>query len=285
MKIIRTITTAMLSLLALAACNNEEILPDGTPDSDGNKIRITTTVGNFTSEDGAPGTRASINDDTGVGTFENNDKIGLWVMLTQGSTAPETMQTLTYNGGGSWSGCTTVWENYEAAMSADSKLRFAALYPAPQAGGNETSFTVETNQSSPEDYEASDLLFAISEFAAKPQDGIVKLAFEHKMACLKITLNGDDAANASVVVKDVETKCVVNIDGSITTSTGNKADITPKKTDGSNAFYTLIPPQTLTDGLKLDITVDEKTTTHTVTGTNGKALEGGSQYNIALTLK
>lgn len=283
MKIIRTITTAMLSLLALAACNNEEILPDGTPDSDGNKIRITATVGDFTSEDGAPGTRASINDDTGKGTFDNGDKIGLWVMLTQGSTAPETMQTLTYNDG-SWSGCATVWENYEAAMSADSKLRFAALYPAPQAGDNEMPFTVKTNQSTPEDYEASDLLFAINEFAAKPQGGIVELAFEHKMACLKITLKGNDAANASVIVKDVETKCVVNIDGSIAKSTGNQANITPKKANDSNTFYALIPPQTLTDGLKLDIIIDGKTTTHTVKDTSGKELADGSQYDIELTL-
>lgn len=284
MKTFQLIRMALPIIFALAACNNEEILPDGTPDSDGNKIRITTTVGNFISEDGAPDTRAGINDDTGKGTFDNGDMIGLWVMLTKGSTAPEPMQTLTYNSG-SWSGCTTVWENYEAAMSADSKLRFAALYPAPQAGGNETSFTVKTNQSTPEDYEASDLLFAISEFEAKPQDGIVQLAFEHKMACLKITLKGNDAANASVVVKDVETTCVVNIDGSIAQSTGNQADITPKKADGSNTFYTLIPPQTLTDGLKLDITADGKTTTHTVKDTGGKPLEGGSQYNIALTLK
>lgn len=278
MKTFRFINMVALSvILALAACNKDEPLPDGSD----NKIRIAATVGDFTTESGAPGTRASINGDTGTGTFEENDRIGLWVK--PGNAAAEAMQTLTYNNN-SWSGCTATWDDYQVSSAAP--LRFTALYPdlKARAGAESATFTVETDQSTAANYEKSYLLVASQEYTAKPQNGTVALAFAHKMACLKITLKGTAAAGASIVVKDVETACTVGTDAAITLTAGNKAAITPKLS--GTTFFALVPPQTLKDGLKLAITTaDNNTTEHTVEGTSGKVLASGMQYPVELTLK
>lgn len=280
MKTFRIISLALPIVLALAACNNEELPAEGTtPDANGGEIRITATVGDFATEDGTPGTRMTVDDDAGTGRFDNGDEIGLWVELMKTGSSAEPMQTLTFSDG-SWSGCTTTWSDYEAEMSQVTPLRFTACYPYDR--GN-YYFIVQPDQSLPGNYEDSDQLFAMKEYAAKPQDGMVELNFVHKMACLKITLQGKAAADASVVIKKVFIDCTMTRDGSI--HTGNSFDdITPKRV--GNTFYAVIPPQDLRriGGLQLAITVNGKTTEHIVKGTQGKELESGVQYPIELTL-
>ena len=128
MKTFRIISLVLPIVLALAACSKEELPAEGTiPGGDSDKIRIAATVGDFTVEDGAPGTRATINDDTGKGSFENGDVIGLSVKWMKENTTAEPLQSLTYSNG-SWSGCTTTWGNY-AEISQEKPLRFTACYP------------------------------------------------------------------------------------------------------------------------------------------------------------
>lgn len=281
MKTFRIISLALPIVLALAACNNEELPAEGTtPDANGGEIRITATVGDFATEDGTPGTRMTVDDDAGTGRFDNGDEIGLWVRLMKTGASAEPMQTLTFSDG-SWSGCTTTWNDYEVEISQATPLRFTACYPYRQVGNN---YTVLPDQSKSGNYEESDLLFAMKEYAAKPQDGMVELNFVHKMACLKITLQGKAAADASVVINEVSLSYMMNSDG-ITPIYGgplNGSDIIPKRV--GNTFYAVIPPQNLMSGLQLAITVNGKMTKHIVKGTQGKELESGVQYPIELTL-
>ncbi|MCS2450739.1 fimbrillin family protein [Bacteroides thetaiotaomicron] len=278
MKTFRIISLALPIVLALAACSKEELPAEGTiPGGDSDKIRIAATVGDFTVEDGAPGTRATINDDTGKGSFENGDVIGLSVKWMKENTTAEPLQSLTYSNG-SWSGCTTTWDNY-AEISQEKPLRFTACYPYRKGTVN---YTVQTDQSQSGNYEESDLLFAMKEYAAKPQDGIIELNFVHKMACLKITLQGKAAADASVVIKAVNIGYTMRPDGDGIDTGHVVGYITPKRV--GNTFYAVIPPQDLGIGLQLAITVNGKTTEHIVKGTQGKELESGVQYPIELTL-
>ena len=122
----------------------------------------------------------------------------------------------------------------------------------------------------------------MKEYAAKPQDGIVELNFVHKMACLKITLLGKAAADASVVIKAVNIGYTMRPDGDRIDTGHGVGYITPKRV--GNTFYAVIPPQDLGIGLQLAITVNGKTTEHIVKGTQGKELESGVQYPIELTL-
>lgn len=69
---------AILScVVGLSACSQDDALTsaDGAPDN-GNAIRFTTAIADFTGSDAAdnPGTRATINDEDGTGSFTNGDE-------------------------------------------------------------------------------------------------------------------------------------------------------------------------------------------------------------------
>lgn len=291
MKIIRTITTAMLSLLALAACNNEEILPDRAADSDGSKIRITATMGDFTSEDGAPGTRASINDD-GAGTFGSGDKITFYTTIEKDgtqATPSNTAITLTYNGS-SWSSTGCMWD--DLVRKENEYCLFTAFYNPDGTvvspdGNNAIVFSVKQDQSLAENYKASDLLFAEAKYASGenyPVNGTLALPFTHKMARIKITLQGDKAAQATVTsINNMATGCKMDFRGTLKEVSTNK-DITPKQADdGSRTFYALVPPQAISN-LSLTLMVDGKTVSHTVTMSE-KTLLPNKEFSIVLKLK
>lgn len=62
----------LVCLLLVAGCSQDDApAPDG-----GNAIRFTTSIAHFTGSDAAdiPGTRATINDEDGTGSFANGDK-------------------------------------------------------------------------------------------------------------------------------------------------------------------------------------------------------------------
>lgn len=284
MKIFRLISMVMPMFFALAACNNNELLPKDTSLDNENEIRITATMGNFTAEDGAPEARATIGED-GTGSFENGDEIGVWSYFrTAQGESGLTSATVTYNSSGLLSGFTTTWEDYEEkwAENPGAPLIFTAIYP----GSDAAFFSVQNDQNTADSYEKSDLLAATLQLDSKPQNGVVNLDFEHKMACLKITLLGEKATDASVTVKNIATQYIFNIDGSIILIPGqtNPGDITPKAGEITGTFYAVVPPQILADGLKLSITANGKTTEHTVKDTQGKVLESNRQYPIELTL-
>lgn len=290
MKAYRFISMAVPMVFALAACNNNELLPEGTTLSgNGNEIRITAAMNDFTAEDGTPETRAVIGED-GAGSFENGDEIGVWsYLIAQGKPVGLTSATtITYNSGGSLSGFTATWEDYETkwAENPGAPLIFTAIYPCRLSFP--ALFSVQNDQNTADGYEKSTLLLATQRLDSRPQDGAVNLDFEHKMVCLKITLLGEKATNASVTVKNIGTQCTVDVDGSVILhpSEPNPGDITPKAGATAGTFYAVVPPHTLTDdGLKLEITTADGTTVgHTVKGTQNKKLEGGKWYGITLTL-
>lgn len=145
LKTIKQITTVVLSALALAACNSNEPQPDEIVTGSENKIQITAIVSDFTTEAGTPDTRASINNTTGIGSFENNDNIGLWISILSGSSGEgnttEDMRTLIYDKNNStWTGFNKSWEDY-GELSENNELAFCAVYPDPKAEQSQISFT------------------------------------------------------------------------------------------------------------------------------------------------
>lgn len=277
--------------LALAACNNEEPLPDGTTTDGGDEIRITATVGHFSTGSGTD-TRATISEE-GTGSFVDGDKIGLWTK-TATSAQYSNMQGLSY-GNGLWSGFTQTWADL-GELSIGSPCHFFALYPQPGTGnvlaavGETVTFTVQTDQSSDANYKASDLLTAFSEYTSKPVDGNVELPFKHAMARIKITLTGAKAnTDATVVIKNVNTQCRLTFGGGIDQLSATTNIIPKKATDGDYTFYALVPPQTLgTEGLKLSVTASGRLMEAKVGGENNelksKVLEKGQQYSITLNI-
>lgn len=294
MKTIRLITTVLLSILALTACNNDEEPLDTKP-GDGNKIRITATVGDFTMKDGAPDTRISTNAD-GTGSFSDGDKI-LFYAGVEKNAAPDTHSsayntTLTHNGT-SWSTPDLSWDDLKINDSNAEHYTFSGYYAFSIYGEaitpkeNEVKFSVKTDQTGT-GYFDSDLLIANAKYSVsdKPDDGVVPLDFKHAFSKINLELKSNNVTlnDVSVLLKDVKIGIELPL-GAVSDkkyTTGVTADVT--MVGGPFEFAAVIPPQTLTDGLKFDITIDGKTTTHTVKGTQGMELESGMVYDIVLTL-
>lgn len=154
-----------------------------------------------------------------------------------------------------------------------------ALYPATDktrkiVRGEATTFSVEEDQTSDQDYVDSDLMYA--SVASQPRTSSpVLLNFSHKMAKVIVCVDKEE----SVEIESIELK---NISRSVgfTPSTGVLADIAPEdqvesvKVDNNGAA--LLPPQTI-DGEFLYVHTKQGTAIFKLTN---KKIESGKAYRL-----
>ena len=182
-----SISCIALSLLALTACVREG--QKEQPSSAG--LRFTASVGGYA-------TKAT---DT---AFETGDMVGIsagWEVQWNGET-PENVPA-TFNGE------TLVPDEGEFkwidGLDADKPVKFVACYPydPDQNPMHERyQFTVQADQSTHENYTASDLMFA--DVLACPMDDAVHFAFYHKLSQLMVKVdNSLDSAVEEVYITDV----------------------------------------------------------------------------------
>lgn len=279
----------------LAGCSQDDVrtLDNGT--KDGNVIRFTSTIADFMNSDATngPETRSIINPD-GTGVFISGDKIGLWTYIVDCPdfiiSAMSEMYTLT-NNSNTWDGFTPTW-NELGEPTAERQRFFFAHYPQPTLGNfdNKFKFSVATDQSAIEAYEASDLLEAQSNYSEKPQDGTVTLSFYHAMARITVKLVGgngvsaNEVNNATIILKALPISCTKQYSGGTETDVTLRDDIVPIKSDvsGTNTFYALVPPHSVENGLEIEITVSGKVVSYKTM--NLKYLASGVESLISLTL-
>ena len=288
-------TIGLACLLLLAGCSQDDVQTPDDGTKDGNVIRFTSTIIDFMNSDAAndPETRATINPD-GTGSFTNGDPIGLWTYMVDFpdfiiSNMSE-MYTLTSNGN-TWDGFTPTW-NELGEPTAERQRFFFAHYPQQAWGSsdNEFKFSVATDQSTIEAYEASDLLEAQSRYSEKPQDGTVNLSFYHAMARITVKLVGgngvsaDEVNRATIILKNMPVRCAKQYSGGTETDVASRDDIIPRKSDssGTNTFYALVPPHSVENGLEIEITVSGKVVSYKTMKL--KHLASGNEYLITLTL-
>ena len=288
-------TIGLACLLLLAGCSQDDVQTPDDGTKDGNVIRFTSTIIDFTNSDAAndPETRAIINPD-GTGSFTNGDPIGLWTYMVDFpdfiiSNMSE-MYTLTSNGN-TWDGFTPTW-NELGEPTAERQRFFFAHYPQPTLGSSDSEFkfSVATDQSTIEAYEASDLLEAQSRYSEKPQDGTVDLSFYHAMARITVKLVGgngvsaDEVNRATIILKNMPVRCAKQYSGGTETDVASRDDIIPRKSDisGTNTFYALVPPHSVENGLEIEITVSGKVVSYKTMKL--KHLASGNEYLITLTL-
>lgn len=290
MKTIQAITAMMLAYLALTACNKEEFPPDRTtPDGNGNAIRITATMGDFTGN--SPDTRATIDEADGKGSFENGDQI--LVYATPNAQTSGLFRTATFDG--------TLWECNIPLQWSDlpedgsgNGYTFIGYYPVltttPDTD-NDIDFTVESDQSRQEDYAASDLMISGTS-VERGKD--VKFRFIHSMARILVTLTADEDVtpevvnNATVRIKKMRVNSQVDLRGSRITPPPDSVydDITPLPSATSpGTFYAIVPPfQTLASG-RIEVTADGQTFTYQVPDNDDLELISGETTRVNLTLK
>lgn len=290
MKTIQAITAMMLAYLALTACNKEEFPPDRTtPDGNGNAIRITATMGDFTGN--SPDTRTTIDEASGTGSFEKGDQI--LVYATPNAPTSDLFRTATFDGT-SWE-CDTPLQWSDLPEDENGKgYSFIGYYPVltttPDTD-NDIVFTVESDQSTQEDYAASELMMSIAR-VERGED--VKFIFHHFMARILVTLTAGEGVtpevvnNATVRIKNMRVNSQVDLRGSRITPPPDPVydNITPLPSATSpGTFYAIVPPfQTLASG-RIEVTADGQTFTYQVPGSDSLKLISGETTRVNLTLK
>lgn len=290
MKTIQAITAMMLAYLALTACNKEEFPPDRTtPDGNGNAIRITATMGDFTGN--SPDTRATIDETSGTGRFEKGDQILIYA--TPYAQTSGLFRTATFDGT-SWK-CNTPlqWSDLPEDKSGYG-YSFTGYYPVltttPDTDNN-IDFTVESDQSTQAAYAASDLMISTA-WVERGED--VKFILHHFMARILVTLTASEGVtqevvnNATVTIKDMRVNSQVNLWGSSISAPPDSvyADITPLPSATSpGTFYAIVPPlQTLASG-RIEVTADGQTFTYQVPDNDDLEFYQGQTTRVNLTLK
>ena len=221
---IRTIMNQVLCLLSasllLTACSQDElaeqagILPEGKYPLQIGSVSITADVDGQPWSAGTPQTRVSENDDRGSSHWDYYDEIGVQI---EGSTKSG-IYYVYYDY--EWSPITPVyWEDTQAH-----KVR--AWFPAD---GN----VALDNQTTDLAY----ALYAETAEAVEYKTERITLSFNHKLAKVRVKLEGEKAADAKSVEIKTDTSCTLGADGTLTA--GGTEDFIPmvKATYNGETFW------------------------------------------------
>lgn len=283
----------LVCLLLVAGCSQDDALApaDGAEDN-GNTIRFTTAIAGFTGSDAAdnPGTRATIDPEDGTGSFANGDETTIIGFAYIGTSVVTKEHPATYKDGTWTTGMT--WDEFGEAEF----VKFSAFFPKRSLADFDENGLMNfdpTDQSTPEKYAACDWISAAAT-GIKANRPTIQLTFSHLMHRLTVnlslsstpgTLTQTDVDAATVVIKNMETKGVVNLGGGVEPQDGNTGDFTPLKSASGNSFRVLLLPQSVTPGTPwIEITVGGQTVTYAVPDELHVLQEGKEQVvNLKLT--
>lgn len=238
------------SLLLLASCAKDDDLGIEQP-SDPQEIRfeMVHTTATASQAKGAPSTRVATDTEFNS-TWQVGDKVGLYIVKGSGNLQASDNwvdnMLMEYNGTGWDYTLPTGKEYYPKDGDA---LNFYAYYPydATLANPLDMTFTVQTDQSTAENFAKSYLLAAATPNVVN-RSTPVQLAFSHKLAMVQVKLiNGAEAWNVAPRPADVVTLKSRNPATSLNLATGTiapsgaAADIIMYYNEGY--WYTLIPAQ------------------------------------------
>lgn len=260
----------VLLAICLSSCT-EDNLPNENATNDGIEFHFN-----------LPQTRAII-DDNGSGSFEENDKIGLYIDDNEG---PRQYCTLKMQNG-RWIPL------LNRKVLGTIRTLFTAFYPAPQTPVEEgylwAYYTVAVDQSSEDGYRQSDVLAAQYDMVTSNNETSIPMTFRHQMHRLNITLTGlkTDATDFKIeVYGQIQGLFDISKEGSMQPVDDSPvAWITPRKI-GDNTYSVLIAPQPVDigkDRIRITcngITYNYKFPNNTVGDSNN--LESGKETDVKL---
>ena len=226
--------------------------------------------------------------------FEAGDQIGLFVVNHQADGSAATLQTtgnyidntkFTYDG--TWKAATpTYWK--DNSTPAD----FYIYYPYTSSISNIEAmpWTVNADQSTTENYKASELLIGKTTNAA-PTESAVKIEAKHVLSQMIINLvagNGFTeaslaAAKISVKINRLKTQATANLSTGAVTAKGDDTDLIPLKEEG-NSYKALIIPQAVGEGNLITVNVDGRDF-NLPKSSKFSAFEAGKKHKFTVTLK
>lgn len=168
-------------------------------------------------------------------------------------------------------------------------INIRAIYPANAANG---SHTVLADQSSDDNYAASDLMLATPVNNKAKTAEAVELTFAHKMAKIKVDVTPGTAVKQinSITLKQV--KPTVNLDffaGTVDAATGDATDIIIAKEEATDGMKiqgaAVFPAQTLTGNLlEIGVTMADNSTGTATYTVDSKAFAANNVYTLDITV-
>lgn len=161
-------------------------------------------------------------------------------------------------------------------------VKLTAWHPSDAAA----SFTIETDQSTNDAFNASDLMYSNNLTAVSRTANAVEMQFTHKLAKLVVNITAGTGVNTITGVKVKNVKPTVSFDsttGEVGAASGTATDIILFKdgTSGAASGAIVFPSQSLSGAL-LDIETDQGTATYALAA--AKTYEAGKRYALALTV-
>lgn len=236
---------AALCAAVITSCEKKEITPDLADNQvsfviDGPVTRVTTT-GN-------------------VSTFQAGDQVSI-----TSNGLYEDITNEVYTVGEAGLNGKTVYFAKDAAAS------FVAHYPATLKNeSGEITMAVAADQDSDKDFHNN--MFMVATAAGDNTTGSVSLAFAHKLAMVKVNIEGLDNA-ASVTISNIVPELTWSASALALSTTAQAIDIAAWKQPNKQEYWALVPAQTVAAQTKLI----------TITDTEGKKYEYVLGSEIAFT--
>lgn len=222
MKALNKIWMAAIAAVAMTACNNE--LSEQALNNGGN-VNFTMGIGN------TPSSRISMPEDSYTASFTGNDEVGIFVAEQPSYT---NVKYSTADG--------TTWTGGPVKVSADAAYTYYAYYPyAEGMTANNIPVVVATNQDT-EGYIKNDYLY--SKLSATAGQTDVKLAFDHALSLVEVTLAGSGAAEGAIVdLLNVATDATINLTAETPVTTGSTTATVTMDALSSLKYRAIVPAQ------------------------------------------
>lgn len=222
MKALNRIFIAAIAAASMTACNNE--LSEQALNNGGN-VNFTMGIGN------TPSSRISMTEDSYTASFTGNDEVGIFVAEVPSYT---NVKYSTADG--------TTWTGGPVKVSADAAYTYYAYYPyAEGMTANNIPVVVATNQDT-EGYIKNDYLY--SKLSATAGQTDVKLAFDHALSLVEVTLAGSGAAEGAIVdLLNVATDATINLTAETPVTTGSTTATVTMDALSNLKFRAIVPAQ------------------------------------------
>lgn len=242
MKALNKIFIAAIAATAMTACNNE--LGEQFVSNNGGDVKFTMGI------EGTSASRVAMEDGSYQASFENENKVGVFVKEV------DSYSNLEYTfDGNAWNGATI-------KVPADKVYTYYAYYPYAESA---TSTAVATEVNADQEtggYLANDYLMA--NLTAEAGQANVDLQFTHALSLVEVTLSGPNAAEDAVVtLSNMTTDATMNLEASTVTPGEKKANVTMDKLAASMKYRAIVPEQTIARGTSL-MTIVSKGRTYKV---------------------
>lgn len=222
MKALNKIWIAAIAAASMTACSNE--LNEQALNNGGN-VNFTMGIGN------TPSSRISMTEDSYTASFTGNDEVGIFVAEVPSYT---NVKYSTADG--------KTWTGGPVKVSANAAYTYYAYYPyAEGMTANNIPVVVATNQDT-EGYIKNDYLY--SKLSATAGQTDVKLAFDHALSLIEVTLAGSGAAEgATVDLLNVATDAKIDLTAETPVTTGSTIATVTMDALSSLKYRAIVPAQ------------------------------------------